>query len=147
MSGCQAHMHYQSGHVCDYIIASSNQMPVYNAMHKQTNKRTDWKRFNWDELERAPSLLSSTVALSVYVVRPFGHRGKFWRNILVGSATRVGVHIYKFNLNSYAIYTSHFASQKHCDRAIVHIIIPALGPACVYRIDRVNTRSYIMSLA
>ena len=34
------------GHVCGYVIASSNQMPVFNATHKQMNKRTDWKRLN-----------------------------------------------------------------------------------------------------
>ena len=41
-----AHVHCQSGHVCGYVIASSNQMPVLNATHKQTNERTDWKRLN-----------------------------------------------------------------------------------------------------
>ena len=33
-----------------YVTASSNQMPVLNATHKQTNQRTnertDWKRLN-----------------------------------------------------------------------------------------------------
>ena len=50
MAGCEAHSHSQNSHVCGYIIASSNQLPIFNATHKQinepTNKRTDWKRLN-----------------------------------------------------------------------------------------------------
>ena len=40
MAACVAPAHCQSGHVCSYVIALSNQMPVFNATHKQTNERT-----------------------------------------------------------------------------------------------------------
>ena len=38
MAGSEAHSHCQSGHVCGYVIASSNQMPVFNATHKRMHR-------------------------------------------------------------------------------------------------------------
>ena len=42
----------------------------------------------WDKPERAFSLTSSTVALSVWYVGPFGPQGKFWHNILIRGLQR-----------------------------------------------------------
>ena len=33
-----------------------------------------------------------------------------------------------FSPNSNAIYTSHFATHKHCGLTLMHVVIPALGP-------------------
>ena len=43
MADGEAHSHCQSGHVCSYIIALSNQMPVFNAMHKRTHRLEEIK--------------------------------------------------------------------------------------------------------
>ena len=40
MTGCEAHAHCQNGHVRGYVTALSNQIPIFNAMLKQTNERT-----------------------------------------------------------------------------------------------------------
>ena len=73
----------------------------------------------WGEPERAPSLTSSTVALSVCAIRPLGHKGQFGIIFWLESAMRSRcTYIHRLVPIPNGIYTSHFSSHTHCGRAI-----------------------------
>ena len=64
------------------------------------------------------------MAPSVYVVHPFGPRGKFGVVFCSGSATHIGVCIYTvLVLIPIQFIPANLAPHKHCGHTIMHIII------------------------